>query len=210
MISDKARPPIIGIAGGIGSGKSYVAQAFAQQGCVVFDADRVAKSQFADEAVKRQLRDWWGGQVFDENGAVDRTAVGRIVFENEIERKKLEGLIHPRVAAEREKLLRQIAADPGQIRAVVLDVPLLFEVGLHEKCDAVVFVETPFSVRLERVQGRGWDESELRRRENSQLPLDKKRELAQYVIRNGSQEVSLPLQVRDVLDRLAGSPPDDC
>jgi dephospho-CoA kinase len=102
----------------------------------------------------------------------------------------------------RERLMAASADDPT-VPAFVWDTPLLFETGLSHKCDAVVFVDVPQTVRLARVQGsRGWDAGELSRRENSQMPLDTKRKLSQYVLENTADADAVRGQVRAVLSRI--------
>ena len=117
-------------------------------------------------------------------------------------RKKLEDLIHPIVAADRDRIMEQAAGD-AQVKAYVWDTPLLFEAGLHEQCDAIVFVEAPALARVERVKrSRGWDEQELARRENLQVPLDKKREMSHHTIVNTADAAEARRQVRQVLSRI--------
>lgn len=189
--------PIIGIAGGIGSGKSRVAQEFAKLGCLVIDSDREARAALERDEVKRQLVAWWGGDVLDESGAVARGKVAEIVFSDPEQRGRLEGLIHPLVKKSRDEL---IAASPGH-RAVVIDAPLLFEAKLDADCDAVVFVDAPREVRLARVrEHRGWSEEELARREASQLPIEEKRRRSDHVVTNAGSVAELAGQVRRVLE----------
>jgi len=193
---------IIGLTGAPGSGKSLVARQLAELGCGVIDADRVAKDQYRDPAVLDTLRQWWGDEVFDEAGEVDRAAVGRVVFSDPKQKRRLEELIHPRVAAERERLEARFNADP-QVKAIVQDVPLLMEVGLDERCDAVVFVDAERSVRERRVQEhRGWSPDELRQREKNQAPLDSKRSRADYVVQNNACEAECFSQVRRVFSQI--------
>lgn len=191
--------PIIGIAGGIGSGKSFVAALFAEFGCAVLSADDQARAAFADPDVLRALREGWGDAVFLPDGRVDRKALARTVFDHPDERRRLEALIHPRVAARRTQEMALAAADPA-VRAFVWDVPLLFEVGLDKQCDAVVFVDVPEADRLDRVHRiRGWDRAELRRREKSQAPLDIKRRMSKYIVQNTADVGFARKQVEAVL-----------
>jgi dephospho-CoA kinase len=196
------RKPVIGLMGGIGSGKSTVARCFAKLGCGVIDADALARHAINEPAVVAQLRAWWGDHVVDANGKVDRAAVSRIVFNAPRERERLEGLVHPRVhagrAAERARMMR----DAG-IVAIVEDCPLLLETRLDAECDALVFVDASRDVRLERVRaGRGWSAEELDRREKSQLGLDIKRNRADYVISNEDDEAACQTHVRRVLPQI--------
>jgi dephospho-CoA kinase len=204
-----AGKPIIGIAGGIGSGKSTVAQLFGELGCCVIDSDAMVRSAYKDERVKQQLKKWWGAMLFDPNGEVDRSAVWRKVQDRPDDLRQLEGLLHPMVNEARERLMKS-KADDASIVAFVWDTPLLFETGLNELCDAVVFVEAPAELRQKRVrETRGWGPEQLAQRENLQMPLDNKRRISDHVVVNTADESYARGQVRDVLSRiLAASSPE--
>jgi dephospho-CoA kinase len=194
-------PAVIGVAGGIGSGKSAVARSFARLGCVVIDSDKEARALLLRDDVKAVLVSWWGGGILDAHGEVDRSAVAKIVFNDPRERERLEGLTHPLLKTNRDRV-RAEARSAGA-PAVILDAPLLFEAGLDEGCDAVVFVDAPREVRLGRVrEHRGWDEAELDRREKSQLALEEKRSRSHYVVRNDRDEASLHASVARILDEI--------
>jgi dephospho-CoA kinase len=136
------------------------------------------------------------------DGEVDRRKIADIVFGDPGQRQKLEALIHPKVAELRQRRMLDAADDP-QVHAIVWDTPLLFEAGLQGGCDAIVFVESPLFQRLERVgRSRGWGEEELRRREKSQWPLDKKREISDYIIDNTADADYVRGQVREALFRI--------
>lgn len=203
-----AGKPIIGLAGGIGSGKSFVASLFGEEGCLVLDADASARAAYLDPAIRATLKQWWGDAVFAADGSVDRRAIAQRVFADPAERVRLERLIHPYVAADRDRAMRRHADDP-RVRAFVWDVPLLFETGLDKSCDYVVFVDAPLDERVRRVAGtRNWPPGELERRENSQYPLDKKRGMSHYVLGNTADAAVAREQVRDVLSRIvAGTIP---
>lgn len=200
-----AGKPIIGIVGGIGSGKSYVAKLFGELGCLVIDSDAQVREAYQDPAVLETIRGWWGEGVFRPDGSLDRGAVAARVFGDPAEKRRLEGLIHPLVHAGRARQMHA-AADNAQVVAYVWDTPLLLEVGLEGECDAVVFVEAPFEQRLDRVRAtRGWDEAELLRREKSQMPLDRKRALSDHLLINAAPagaEVSGPNDLRDQVRRV--------
>jgi dephospho-CoA kinase len=197
-----AGKPVIGIAGGIGSGKSFVANLFGELGCLVISSDQQVGDVYADPEVRQILRDWWGQEILTPAGEINRRLIASKVFNNPVERRRLEGLIHPRVADIRERAMTQAAKDP-QVHAYVWDTPLLFETGLNRECDAVVFVDVPWDQRLARVrETRGWDPAELARREKSQWPLDRKKDLADYVIDNTADAGFARGQVKDVLSRI--------
>lgn len=198
-----ARPPVIGIVGGIGAGKSAVADAMRALGCVVSDSDAHARRVFGEPDVQQAMRARWGARACaggDAAAPVDRTAVGQIVFADPAERAWLESVIHPRIHALREA---EFAAAPPGAPALAIDAPLLLESGLGAACDAIVFVDAPDALRLERVRlNRGWPEADWRRRESAQWPLDRKREAADHVVRNDGDPDSLRAQVRQVLDQV--------
>jgi dephospho-CoA kinase len=194
--------PIIGIAGGIGAGKTFVADLFGESGCRVIKADEQVQRAYQRQDVKDQLRRWWGERAFTPAGEVDRRAVADIVFHSDAQRRRLEGLIHPIVNVERDEIMRRDAADPDVV-AFVWDIPLLFETGLNAACDCIVFVDAPLQVRQERVRvARGWSPQELAARENSQLPLDNKRRISDYCVSNVGGADVVREQVRDVLSRI--------
>jgi dephospho-CoA kinase len=205
-----AGKPVIGIVGGIGSGKSFVARLFGEEGCLVINSDEQVSEVYRDEEVKQTLRGWWGDEVIGADGQINRRAIAGRVFTDPSQLKRLEGLIHPRVHAARERVMSAAASDDPMIKAFIWDTPLLFETGLNRQCDAVIFVEAPLPVRLQRVRERGWDATELSRRENSQWPLDKKREISDYLLQNIADPGFSPDQlrsqvrdqVRDVLSRI--------
>jgi dephospho-CoA kinase len=196
--------PIIGIVGGIGSGKSYIADLFGELGCMVIHSDKLVDEAYNDPAVLQALRQWWGASVFRADGKIDRKAVAVRVFTDSTERGRLEGLLHPMVEHRRRELMAAAANDP-QVIAFVWDTPLLVENRLHLQCDAVVFVYAPVETRLARVANRsGWDAAELTRREKLQYPLDMKREISEYVIDNTADAGFARGQVNDVLSRIRG------
>ncbi len=197
-----AGKPIIGVAGGIGSGKSLAASIFGEMGCVVISSDELVRRAYGSPEVRETLRRWWGDEVIAAGGEIDRPAVGRRIFADIREKERLERLIHPIVARERERMMRAAASFPETL-AFLWDSPLLFETALNEQCDAVVFIDAPEALRARRVrENRGWQVAELHRRENLQLPLDKKHQLSDYVIGNTADVEELRDQVRDVLSRI--------
>ena len=194
--------PVIGITGGIGSGKSFVAQCFASFDCVIANADENAKVILNKPEVQTVLVEWWGEEVVSEDGHTNRALVASIVFSDDEAREKLEAIIHPAV---REMQKEQFAQAPEKTTALIIDAPLLLETDLHTLCDAVIFVQASQEIRLSRVmESRGWDENELRRREEAQLPLDKKADSADYVIINESDQSSVMTQVKQILDDING------
>ncbi len=190
-------PPVIGIVGGIGAGKSMVAEILASLGCFVADADRYAHEALKDPGVVEQLREHWGGDVIGEDGTPDRAAIGAIVFVDDGERAWLERILHPLVCQRRNV---EFASAPKDVPALVIDAPLLIEAGLDKDCDYLVFVEAPRSERLDRVaRNRGWNEQELERRENAQDNLARKRLNSDFIIDNDGDLSTLRARVEEFL-----------
>lgn len=198
-----ASKPIIGLAGGIGSGKTAVAHLLAKHGCIVADSDAAARAALLDPAIRTRIVERFGRKVLDPSGEIDRSALAGIVFRDPEQRQALEAIVHPWV---HQRRLEEFACAPPDAPALVIDAPLLFEAGLNDKCDAVILVDAPRETRLSRVrENRGWNKEELDRREASQMPLDEKRRMADYVITNSGSFEKLDEQVREVLATIVTS-----
>lgn len=194
-----SRPAVIGIAGGIGSGKSAVARFLGERGCPVYDADAEVSRLYERRDVIDRLRSWWGPDVAADGTTIDRARVAQIIFEDSAQRARLEGLLFPLLARAREDLKGQAALAGAP--AIVLDAPLLFEAGLDAECDAIIFVDTPRDERLRRLRARsGWDAGELDRRERAQLPLDAKRARSGYTVSGDGSRDELRRRVNVLLD----------
>ena len=194
--------PVIGLAGGIASGKSLVAKFLAELGAGVIDADELNHRILHQDGVRRQVQRWWGRETYDNRGRLDRTRLAGIIFEDPAQRARLEGLTHPLVNQLRQDMMIRYEADET-VSSIVLDIPLLFEVGQHELCDHVIFVEVDETRRLQRVrQHRDWDKAELQRREKQQNPLDTKRSQADYIVDNNSDINTLRQRVADIYHQL--------
>ncbi len=179
-----------------------MATLFGELGCLVIHSDDQVRAAYNDPDVQDVLRKWWGDEVFRADNTVNRSAVAAKVFNWPAERERLEHLLHPWVNAARERVMQE-AADDAQVIAFVWDTPLLFETDLNRQCDAVVFVEAAIDVRLRRVkEQRRWDEEELLRREKLQWPLDKKREMSDYLLVNTADADSIRGQIREILSRI--------
>lgn len=194
--------PVIGLVGGIGCGKSLVARQLAGLGCAVIDSDALAHAAIQRPEVRSQLVEWWGPEVLNPDGTVNRKAVASRVFDNPEELKRLEKLIHPLVHEARRRLHGSYATDP-KVLAIVEDSPLLIESQIDRECDAVIFVDASWANRLQRLaQSRGWSERELSLREKNQAPLDKKLKAADYMVDNNAGEDECLLQVRRVFSKI--------
>ena len=198
---ERTGKPVVGLAGGIGSGKSTVAAILAEQGAAVIVLDRMGHEELEDPEVLSTIQEWWGNQVLKPGGGADRRVIRGIVADDKDQRERLERLLHPRIAHRSEELLTRYRADPT-VRAVVWDAPLLFEVGLDKRCDCVIFVEAEEEARIRRVADqRGWSAEDLRRMEKLQKPLDFKKKMSDYVVSNSDFD-DLRRQVEDVFSKI--------
>jgi len=182
---------VIGLLGGVASGKTFVAEQLARLGASVLDADRAAHEVLRLPQIEQAVRDRWGAEVFGPDGRIDRASLARIVFADPPlgpqERKHLESLTHPEIGRLLKRQVQALAASGH--RVAVLDVPLLLEAGWDRCCDKLVFVEVPRQVRLSRALARGWSEKAFAAREDAQESLDLKRMRADVVLDNsGSSE----------------------
>lgn len=200
--------PVIGITGGIGAGKSAVARILGDLGALVIDSDTMAHQELRSPEVVEAIKALWGDEVCTPGGEIDRAALGRRVFANPAELKRLEDLLYPRINRRRREIIASNSGRP-EFRAVVLDAPKLHEAGVDKECDAVIFVDADDETRLRRVaQSRGWSQEELARREKMQIPLDKKRAMADYVVvNNHSGPDSLTPELKRILDCVVGLKP---
>ena len=195
----KSSKAVIGLIGGIGSGKSRVAAAFAARGGRVIAGDELAHQALRQPAIREQIVRRWGRQVLDEKGEINRRRLGAVVFADVGERCALEALVHPWI---RERIRAEVARaqDDPAVSFVVLDAAILLEAGWNDVCDRLVYVEAPSSVRLRRVaEQRGWSAEELQAREEAQLPLTAKAARADHVLVNSGTLAELTRRVDDLL-----------
>lgn len=187
---------ILGLSGGIGSGKSTVTKLLAELGATTIDADAIVHEQQAPgQPLLRDIAAAFGQDMIARDGSLDREALGAVVFRDEKARKQLQRIMHAPVIA--EMMRRAQAAVEAQVPLVVLDIPLLFEgrvsgkgSGASMDFDATVCVWVTRETQIERTQARdGCDRAEAERRVSAQLPIDGKRKMADHVIDNsGSAE----------------------
>jgi len=182
-------PKVIGLAGGIASGKSTVAAMFAELGAEVIDADAVAHEVLRSPGVCETLRRDWGEAVIGHDGAPNREAIARIVFDSPARLSELNDLVHPETKKEIRSRLKHTLRSP-RATLVIIDAPLLIETQLRSQCDAVLFVEADGDRRAERATAmRAWPDGELARREAAQASIEDKRKCADMTINNnGSPE----------------------
>jgi dephospho-CoA kinase len=203
-VNKSKRKPIIGILGGVGSGKSTVAAEFAKLGCAVIDADKIAHELLDKQRVKKKVVSFFGHVVLNRGGKINHRKLADIVFADSDKLSALNKIIHPLVFKEVRKLKSE-ANRQKQVKAIVLDMPLLVEVGWAKRCDKLIFVECKQQLRAERSKKMGiFDKNKLKIRENFQISLDKKKSIADNIIDNNSGFSALAGQVTDIFSGIYG------
>ena len=189
---------VIGLTGGIGSGKSLAAEYFADLGALVIDADQLARA-----AIER------GSKGFDEvvamfgdsilkNGEIDRRALGELVFKDPTKKAALEAIIHPWVRSEFEAAVLSLSGN----QTLVYEIPLLFETGGANRFESVITVEAPMDMRIERLREKGLHNSEIQARIAAQASREERVSIADFVIENSGSKDDLLRQVEKIWDGL--------
>ena len=177
---------VLGILGGVASGKSHVAREFVALGAGLLDADGVGHEVLRQKKIEAAARERWGEKVFGPDGHVDRAKLAKIVFAGgpkaQAEREYLEQLTHPAIGRLIEQQIEAMAASGKAV--AVLDAAILVEAGWDRLCDKLVFVDAPREKRLARARLRGWSEEGFAAREAAQKSLNSKRMRADFVIDN--------------------------
>jgi dephospho-CoA kinase len=191
-----ARPPIFGVAGGVGSGKSRVAEALGRRGAYVVDADRLAHDALDDPGVAAAVVREFGTGILGSGGRIERPRLAAAVFgpgpDAAAHRRKLESVVHPAVLRMIHERLADAVRRAPRPPFVVLDVPLLVEGETAALCDAIVFVDAPDDVRRARTaSARRWTDEGHRSREAAQAPLEVKRSASRFVVVNDGDESAL-------------------
>jgi dephospho-CoA kinase len=197
---------VVGLVGGVASGKSLVAKQLEELGALRLDADQAAHSVLLHHKVEEAARGRWGESILGADGRIDRRRLGQLVFApGEAGRRELaflEQLTHPRIA----KILEQqaAAAQGGNYRVAVLDAPVLLEAGWGSLCDTIIFVDAAQEVREQRAKQRGWDHDDFSAREAAQKSLTDKRAQAEEVIDNSGSIEATRAQLQGLWRRWTG------
>lgn len=195
--------PVIGLTGGVASGKTLVTDYLEKKGIPVVDADRIAREVVrAGEPAYLEIVKEFGPGVLGPDGSLNRKKLGALVFDSPDKRKRLEAIIHPRVYGVAWKEIRRILdRDPGAL--IVFSVPLLFETGHDKDVDKTVLVYADEPAQVRRLMQRnGLTEPEARKRVSAQMPIDEKSRISDYVIRNMGTVEETYRQVDSILPEL--------
>jgi len=205
---------VIGLTGGIASGKSSVAEMLRARGATIIDADAIVRElQVADSPLLARIAERFGAAMIRRDGTLDREALAAHVFGDSEARRQLEQMIHPLVVAELSRRLAEARARGDAL--IVLDIPLLFE-GRHSAdssaarlpFDATILVHAPEAIQIERLMARtGCEHAQAQARIRAQMPIDQKIALADYTIDNSGTPEDTEEQVRKVLSAITATPP---
>ncbi len=188
----------IALTGGAGSGKSTVARMFAELGAVVLDADQAAREVVRPgEPAWEELRREFGPEYFGKDGELDRGKMARLAFSDPAARKKLNAIMHPAVTRYLTRRLKELAAQGAKL--VIVEVPLLFEVGLAGSYDRVIVVYAGMAEQKDRLGARDQRSAEeIAGILAAQWPLAEKKALADYVVDNRGSREDTRSQVNDI------------
>ncbi|HEV3004628.1 MAG TPA: dephospho-CoA kinase [Pirellulales bacterium] len=197
---------VVGLLGGVASGKTLVARQLCDLGAGLLDGDGAGHEVLRLPEVERLVRERWGGAVFADDGRIDRRALAQIVFaarpEGPAELKHLEQITHPLIT---QRLREQAAALAAAGRHLaVLDAPVMLKAGWDQFCDTIVFVDASREVRQARAQRRGWSQEDFAAREAAQESLNDKRRLADATIDNSGSPEATRAQVERLWRSLIG------
>jgi dephospho-CoA kinase len=198
---------LLGLIGGVASGKSTVAELFRQQGAVVLDADRVGHEVLRLPGVRAAVGGRWGKDVIGPDGEIDRKALGRIVFgpspDGPRQLAELERITHPEIGSRLKAEIERLAKSGTPL--AVLDAAVMLKSGWDRLCDAIAFIDVPRELRLARALNRGWTAEDFARREAAQEPVDEKRRRADIVLDNSRDLGYIQSQVQRCWQTLTAS-----
>jgi dephospho-CoA kinase len=190
---------MVGLTGGIGSGKSTVAGLLTQRGAVVVDADAIAREVVEPGTpALAKLVEQFGPSILQADGSLDRPALAAVAFVDDEHRKQLEAITHPAIG---DEFLRRVAAAPPDA-VVIHDVPLLVESKRGFEYAAVIVVEAPLETRLDRLERRGVPRADARRRIDLQATDEERRKVATWVVDNAGDLATLEHQVAEIWTEL--------
>ncbi|MBO5959603.1 MAG: dephospho-CoA kinase [Lentisphaeria bacterium] len=201
---------IIALTGGIGCGKSTVADFFRAKGIPCIDADKLCHGLYhsGNPDLMKKITERWGNGVLTPDGSLDRAAVANIVFQNKDELNALNDMIRPFAEMEMHRRIDQYRLSGEKM--ILLDVPLLYEAGWDAMADRVIAVWTPSDLRNERLRiNRGWDTAEIQRRKMFQMDENEKLERADYGLINSGTKEELEAQCEAVWRKLCSEVDDN-
>ncbi len=198
-----ANPKVIAVTGGIGSGQSTVCDRLQALGCRIIDVDKKAKRIIAkDPALKKELKSVFSQDIFFKDGSLNRKLLARLAFQSDIKTMQLNKLVHPRMVAEIVEEM-ETARFSQKYPLIVVDAALVYELSIEQMFDAVIVVFTHIDKRIQRVIDRdGLNRKEILTRVRRQIPLDEKKQWADFVVDNNGTIEDLNSQINKIFEDL--------
>ena len=191
---------ILGLTGGIGTGKSTVAKMLREKNIPVVDTDSISKEIIEYPEVIEKIKIEISNEVFDFKNKLDRKKLSEIVFENKDKLKKLNEIMHPVIL---KKMWEEVEKLKKDYKVIVVDIPLLFEINMENEVDKVLLIYSSKEIQIERIMNRdGRTREEAIKIINSQMPLYKKREKSDYIIQNNDSLEKLKKNLDKVVQKL--------
>ena len=207
----KSIPKVIGLVGGIASGKSSAADVLVELGAVKIDADAIGHELLTRATVMRQVSIALGPKIVDQESnppVIDRQKLAGMVFSTDPAAKqnlkKLEAILHPQIHAESIRRLRRLTESEEPPLAVVLDAPLLIEANWAPTCDWILYLDASYESRVSRANKRGWTEQHFRDRESAQYPLEVKKKAATHVIPSENEQ-EMRAELKSLWEQISSS-----
>jgi dephospho-CoA kinase len=192
---------VIGLTGGIATGKSTVEKILENLGAKVIDADKIVHKLLSDENVKNQIRQYFP-DAFDNKGNIDRKKLAGIVFNDYKKKKILENILHPKVNQEIDRWI-EINKKENSDEVLFVSVPLMIETGSYKKYDKIVLVYAPRELQIKRlIENKGYSYKEALARINAQMDIKEKRKYADYIIENTGSIQELEEKVKQLYEIL--------
>ena len=189
---------IVGLTGGIGSGKTIVSQLFKTLGCVIYNSDNRAKDLYFNSEVKQQVISLLGQEVYTNNGELNKVFISQIVFSDDDKLKQLNAIIHPAVKKDFDSFVKSYPSNT----LIIKESALLFEENLYLNCDATILVTAPIELKIERIIKRNsLSKTEIEKRMLTQWADEQKIPLADFVIVNDEKQAIVP-QVLAIFDSI--------
>ncbi|MBC6679130.1 dephospho-CoA kinase [Zhenpiania hominis] len=191
---------VIGLTGGIGTGKSTASEYLRKQGFSIIDADRISREIVEPGTLLlKELEKNFGSGIIKDDGTLDRKALAAIVFSDKEKKSRLDGLMHGHILDEIERKISE--SQSGEGRGIIVDAPLLFETGLEKKCDQVWLITADEKLRILRVCERdGMDPEEVRARIQNQMADEEKKERAHRIVDNSGSKEALLAQLAELIE----------
>lgn len=191
---------VVGLTGGIGTGKSTASEYLRKQGFSIIDADRISREIVEPGTLLlKELEKNFGSGIIKDDGTLDRKALAAIVFSDKEKKSRLDGLMHGHILDEIERKISE--SQSGEGRGIIVDAPLLFETGLEKKCDQVWLITADEKLRILRVCERdGMDPEEVRARIQNQMADEEKKERAHRIVDNSGSKEALLAQLAELIE----------